>query len=151
MVTGPDAEDILLTVASDHSDRELEAHDIAAGKAAAPDVLARQAWRLTDVSEHLDQLELHAWVGDGQTTTAIQRGSLADVLEIEYWLELLREQSLCRTGTVLLLGTIPMVPGIDQFEDHWQVELEDPVAGRSVACSYDVRHVPDLVTPSTAT
>ena len=143
ILLGPDPDDVLLTVASDHSDRELETHEIAAGKAAAPDVFAKQAWRLRDVSERLEKLQLRAWVGPRQSA-AIQHGSLGDVLSVDHWLERLREQDLFVAGTLLLLGTIPMIPGVDQFQDHWRIELADPVANRLIACSYHVRLVRGL-------
>ena len=36
---------VLLTVACDHTDRELEVHGVAWSKNASPDVLGRKAWR----------------------------------------------------------------------------------------------------------
>src|SRR5262249_13832518 len=55
-------DDVLLTVACDHTDRDLEVHGVAWSKQAGPDVVGRQAWRLSDVADRLDSLTLTGWV-----------------------------------------------------------------------------------------
>jgi hypothetical protein len=73
---------VLLTVACDHTDRDLEVHGVAWSKQAAPDVLGAEAWRLVEVNDHIDELTLTAWVGsdDGAAETEFQRGTLAELL-----------------------------------------------------------------------
>jgi hypothetical protein len=48
-------------------------------------------------------------------------------------------------GTVLLSGTIPMHPGVDQFAASWRVELGDPATGAVIRCQYAVRRLPEPV------
>jgi hypothetical protein len=139
VVAGPDERDLLLTVACDHTDRVLEAHGIAWSKQAGPDVLGRKAWRLVDIRDRLDEVELAAWA-DG---TEIQRGTLGDLLPPAYWLDVLRVRGLLRAGTVLLSGTIPMHEGGNQFATSWRVELRDPATGDAIDCAYRVRRLPD--------
>lgn len=79
LVVAPDGE-LLLTAACDHTDRDLEVHGVAWSKNASPDVLARTAWRLTEVEDRLDSLTLRAWVGPAGAETAIQNGTLAELL-----------------------------------------------------------------------
>ncbi len=59
-------DDVLLTVACDHTDRRLEVHGVAWSKNASPDILGTHAWRLADVTDHLDAVRLRAWVGTGK-------------------------------------------------------------------------------------
>lgn len=127
-------DDVLLTVACDHTDRELETHSVAWSKNAAPDVVGRQAWRLSEVRDRLDDITLKAWVGADEDL--IQSGSMKDLLSPDYWLGVLRERDLFRPGTVLLSGTITMAPNVDQFSDVWKVELADPAAARTLTCQY---------------
>lgn len=141
VITGPEPADVLLTAACDHTDRALEAHGVAWSKNAAPDVLARRAWRLVDVEDRLDALTLTAWVGE----TLIQQGTLAELLTPAYWLDVLRERGLHAAGTVLISGTIPMRADVDQFGESWRVELADPSNGESVDLSYRVRLLPEAV------
>ncbi|MET0899565.1 MAG: DUF2848 domain-containing protein [Mycobacterium sp.] len=133
VILGDTDDDVLLTVACDHTDRELETHSVAWSKNAAPDVLGTRAWRLSDIADRIDDITLEAWVsGD----TAIQTGTLEDLLAPAYWLGVLRERGLFQRGTVLLSGTISMVPGVDQFADAWKVQMSDPATGNTLVCEY---------------
>ncbi|GAA5169667.1 DUF2848 domain-containing protein [Pseudonocardia eucalypti] len=138
-----DRGDPLLTVACDHTDRALEVHGVAWSKNAAPDVLGAQAWQLAEVTDHLDAIQLRAWVrhGDGPEQL-IQDAKLDALLPPSYWLDRLRELDLLTPGTVLLSGTVAMVPGVDQFADDWRVELADPVTGRTLELAYAVDRLP---------
>ncbi|MFE7133280.1 DUF2848 family protein [Streptomyces sp. NPDC057638] len=115
-------------------------------KNAAPDVLARRAWRLADVEDRLDSLTLRAWVTgrDGQESL-IQDGTLAELLTPGYWAGVLSERGELAPGTVLVSGTIPMREGVDQFADHWRVELADPVTGDAISLAYDVVPLPEPI------
>ncbi len=141
VVAGPDERDVLLTVACDHTDRELERHGVAWSKQAAPDVLGRQAWRLVDVADRLDELTLTAWAG----TRRVQRGTLGELLTPRFWLDELRRRDLRGAGTALLSGTIPMEPEVDPFADRWRVELGDPASGAVLSCEYEVERMPEPV------
>ncbi|MFD4764859.1 DUF2848 domain-containing protein [Streptomyces niveus] len=134
--------ELLLTAACDHTDRELEVHGVAWSKNASPDVLARRAWRLADVEERLDDLALRAWVTHDGRETLIQNGTLAELLTPGYWADVLRERGDLVPGTVLISGTIPMTEGVDQFADHWRVELSDPATGDVIDLAYDVVRMP---------
>jgi hypothetical protein len=133
--------DVLLTAACDHTDRALEVHGVAWSKNAGPDVLARRAWRLSDVAARLDTLRLTAHV-DG---ALLQDGTLAELLAPAYWLDELRARGLATPGTVLLSGTIPMDPAVDQFGTHWQVTLTDPATDAVIDLAYDVRVLPEPI------
>ncbi|MGU3432206.1 DUF2848 domain-containing protein [Actinomycetes bacterium M1A6_2h] len=142
VVLGDGPTDVLLTVACDHTDRDLEVHSVAWSKNASPDVLGRKAWRLADVADRIDEITLTAWVnGD----TVIQQGSLADLLAPDYWLGVLKERDLLRRGTVLISGTISMIPGVDQFADSWRVELMDPATGNTIDCAYRAERMPQPI------
>ncbi|MBU3062275.1 DUF2848 domain-containing protein [Nocardia sp. NEAU-G5] len=137
--------DTLLTVACDHTDRALEAHGVAWSKNAAPDVLGARAWRLSEVADHLDELTLRAWVGRGDTEELIQTGTLADLLSPTHWLSFLADRGANTPGTVLISGTISMLPGVDQFGDSWRVELADPITSEVLTCGYRTVPMPPPV------
>jgi hypothetical protein len=144
VVAGDTPEDLLLTVACDHTDRDLEVHGVAWSKNAGLDVLGRGAWRLVDVADHLDELRLRAWVAhDGGSEQLIQDAPLTALLPPSYWLDALRD--LLVPGTVLLSGTVAMLPDVDQFADRWRVELSDPVTNEVLALSYAVERMPEPI------
>lgn len=140
-----DTGDVLLTVACDHTDRQLEVHGVAWSKNAAPDVMARQAWRLDDVRDHLDAIALRAWVGHQGNKELIQDSTVGALLDPDYWLDVLQRRNLAVPGTVLLSGTVTMLEGIDQFGDSWIVEMSDPVTRDVLKLSYDVELMPEPI------
>ncbi|MEW9871907.1 DUF2848 domain-containing protein [Arthrobacter sp. HS15c] len=139
-------EGVLLTVACDHTDRDLEVHGVAWSKNASPDVLGRKAWRLEDVRDHLDRITLKGWVGEGDTPdTLIQDSSLEALLTPDYWLEVLTERGLNKPGTVLISGTVAMTHGVNQFARSWKVEMADPVTGSTVDAQYVVEQMAEPI------
>lgn len=137
LIVGEDVEDLLLTVASDHTDRALEVHGVAWSKQTAPNLVGEFAWRLQDIHADLDDLTLRAWVTHADAESLIQDGTLAQLLPPAYWVERLQEHSLLRPGTVLLGGTLSMMPGVEQFADSWRVEIADQ-NGQTSQLSYQV-------------
>lgn len=143
VIAGETDDDVYLTVACDHTDRELETHSVAWSKNAAPDVVGTQAWRLSEIADRLDDITLKAWVGTDETL--IQSGTVGDLLAPQYWIGVLKKRGLFRPNTVLLSGTIIMVAGVDQFADSWKVELADPATGRSITCRYRTVPMPEPI------
>lgn len=140
VIVGPGEDDVLLTVACDHTDRALEVHGVAWSKNAGPDVLGRRAWRLSSLADRADDLRLRAWVGAERTL--IQDGRVGELLSPQYWLDVLAERGEREEGVALISGTIPMIAGVDQFSDRWEVELLDESTGESSVVRYDVDRMP---------
>ncbi|MEN3300451.1 DUF2848 domain-containing protein [Pseudonocardia sp.] len=145
VVAGDDPSDLLLTVACDHTDRELEVHGVAWSKNAGLDVLGTRAWRLADVADRLDSVRLRAWVRHGEREDLAQDATLDALLPPAYWVDVLREHGWLAPGTVLLSGTVAMLPGVDQFADGWRVQLEDPATGETLGLGYSVDRMPDPI------
>jgi 2-keto-4-pentenoate hydratase/2-oxohepta-3-ene-1,7-dioic acid hydratase in catechol pathway len=147
LVVGDDPADPLLTVACDHTDRALEVHGVAWSKNASLDVLGAGAWRLAEIADHLDAIRLKAWVrhGSNGAEQLVQDAALAALLPPAYWLDVLSERGWLVPGTVLLSGTVAMIPGVDQFADGWRVELHDPVTERSLSLGYAVDRLPEPI------
>ncbi|RBP63593.1 uncharacterized protein DUF2848 [Brevibacterium sanguinis] len=134
---------VYITAACDHTDRELEVHGVAWSKNASPDVVAGHAWRYDDIVDHIDEISIRAWVIDDEgTETLIQDGSFADLLPPRYWLDDLGERGLDGPGTMLISGTVPMIPGVDQFLPAWKVTISDPVTGETISLHYEVKEMP---------
>ncbi|MCW0212809.1 MAG: DUF2848 domain-containing protein [Pseudonocardia sp.] len=140
-----DGGDLLLTVACDHTDRDLEVHGVAWSKNASLDVLGAKAWRLADVEDRLDAIRLRAWVRHGEREALVQDSTLEALLPPAYWVEVLHGHGWLTPGTVLLSGTVAMVSGADQFADGWRVELEDPATGEVLDLGYSVDRMPDPI------
>lgn len=134
----------LLTVASDHTDRALEAYDVTSAKQITPNVLGAQAWELGEISAGLDDIVMRSRVSHAGEWTLLQEGMLGDLISPMEWLDRLQDAGRLRPGVVVLGGTVPMLDSQKQFADRWEVSLERP-DGALIVKSYDVhRMVPSI-------
>lgn len=139
LITG---DETYVVAASDQTDRELEKHGIQESKQIAPNVISADAWRLSDVRDHWDEIQLRAFnTADGEREP-YQDDPLAELLPPEEILEVVRERYPGDlAGTVVLSGTIPTVGGELAPGDRFEVELYDPERDRTIETGYDVEPV----------
>jgi hypothetical protein len=128
-----------VTVGSDQTDRKAEAYGVALSKQLAGKVLARTAWRLDELRDRWDQLQLRAHGTIDGERVLYQEGPLAlmrtpDDLIRRYGTPLL-------PGTVLMSGTLNAIGGIRPAA-RFEMELRDSVAGRVISHAYDVAELP---------
>ena len=135
----------LVTVGSDHTDREVEAYGVAVSKQVCAKPLGRDAWRHADIADHWDAIEMRSWlVGPGGKRVAYQHGALSTLLAPEVlWQRFddrrtMPARSAMFGGTVAVHGTIAAMGDGDAFE----MELHDPVLGRSLRHRYAVEALP---------
>jgi hypothetical protein len=125
----------LVTVCSDHTDRELERTDILAGKMACPKVLGLDAIRYEVALASWDAIELRSWA-DGR---AYQAGRGVDLLPIQSILGSTRQAvGQAGDGLVVLLGTIPLLHGPFVYAARFRGQLRTP-DGSMIECAYEVR------------
>jgi hypothetical protein len=124
-------------LASDHTDRDLEAHSVAASKQACAKPCARTLWRYADVHGHLDQLVLTCDIEESGRWQRYQSGSLAGIRPLD---ELLLASPLPEQG-VMLCGTLAAIGGVRPAASY-RMTLEDPVLERSIDLAYQVSVLP---------
>ena len=73
---------VWLGLASDHTDRALEAHSVAASKQICAKPVAGALWAFDEVAAHLDQLHLSCEVFEAGAWVMYQNGTLADILPL---------------------------------------------------------------------
>jgi hypothetical protein len=136
IVTG---DETYVVAASDQTDRDLEKHGIRKSKQIAPNVVSADAWRLSDVRDHWDEIELRADnVVDGEREP-YQDSTLAELLPPGDILdEVAGRYGGTLAGTGILSGTVPTVGGELDPGDRFEVELHDPVRDRTIGVAYDV-------------
>jgi hypothetical protein len=138
-----DGERTYVTLASDHTDRRLERHDIALSKQICPKILAREAWPYDAVAGHWDQLRLESWISHGNGRVAYQSGEAGQLLDAEALLAVTPFQR--RPGAfVLLAGTLPALGGI-RASVRFGARLIDPFAGRAIALEDTTRVMGDVL------
>lgn len=141
-MVGDSEDDLLVTAACDHTDRALEVHGVAWSKQSAPDFIGDLAWDYASVEAGFDAFTLRAWVTTNGTEQLIQDGSVAELLSPRYWVDELRAAGLLRPHTLVMSGTIPMIPWVDQFAERWRVELADQ-QGQVSRVDYTVEVLPE--------
>ncbi|QUN26413.1 DUF2848 domain-containing protein [Cupriavidus sp. KK10] len=137
-----DGDDILVGIASDHTDREAETYGITVSKQMCEKPCASALWRLSEVEGHWDQLVLRSYATIDGERVLYQEGpvtamrSPADLL-----------QRFCGhggefgEGSAMLCGTLPAIGGIRPAE-RFEIELEDPALGRTLRHAYAVAALP---------
>ena len=131
---------LLVTVGSDHTDREVEAYGVTVSKQVCPKPVAHDAWRFDDVAGHWDQLELRAYAVASGERRLYQQGSVASLLPAA---DLMERAPLTR-GAAMFCGTLAVQGGIAGMTDGDALELElhDPILNRTLRHAYRVRALP---------
>jgi hypothetical protein len=135
----------LVAIGSDHTDREVEAYGVAVSKQVCAKPLGRDAWLYADVAAHWDQLTMRSWLSgaDGEHRL-YQSGAVNGLLEpADLWRRFaggpaLPAKSAMFGGTLSVHGAIAAMSSGDVFE----LELHDPVLGRTLKHRYSVASLP---------
>ncbi|HTK29479.1 MAG TPA: DUF2848 domain-containing protein [Vicinamibacterales bacterium] len=130
-------DDMWVTVGSDQTDRSVETHSIVASKQMCGKYVASRCWAYADVAAHWDQLLLRCWITAGAERSLYQESPLAAILAPGELVARL-PGGLGPVPAVLFSGTIATRGGL-VYADAYELELEDPVLGRSIRGSYRVR------------
>lgn len=142
-----DAGELWVSIASDHTDRALEAYSVAASKQICAKPIAQEAWRLTDVLAHWDMLEISANIEIDGNTRLYQHSTIAQLRHIDDLLHRLPEQlrnaeGKPLSGLLLLCGTVPAIGGIACQADKFSIQLYDPIRKRSISHHYHISNLP---------
>lgn len=130
-----------LGVGSDHTDRKAETMGIALSKQLCGKVVGTALWRLDEVAAHWDRLIIRAFaVIDGQRVL-YQEGALAGMRTPAELLSLYDGSTALRPGSAMFCGTVGAIGGI-RPASRFEMQLEDPVLGRSIVHAYDVVALP---------
>ncbi len=136
--------DLYVTVASDHTDRELESFGVAQSKQICPKPVASIAWRFDDVVGHWDELVMRSWIEEGDRRTLYQEGALSTLLPPRELINKFDPSSALPSlpdGMGMICGTVPVIGRIRPAV-AFEMELYDPKLDRSIAHRYTVQSLP---------
>ena len=126
-----------LGLASDHTDRDLEAHSVAASKQACLKPVASELWLFDSVKDHLDEITMSCTIAENNEPVLYQEGSLANILPLQQ----LIDESLLPEHAALLCGTLGAIGGVRPAL-RYQMMLKDPVLNKSITLNYAVTELP---------
>ncbi len=129
-------DEIFITVGSDHTDLEAERCSCLAGKHMYPKVVARRAWPLEEVEDHLDKIVLRSWILEDSKKVIYQEGNLGLLIRPEKLIEQVREIVGDLRNVVVFSGTIPTITGELKVSEYFEIKMIDPVLNREISHYY---------------
>lgn len=136
--------ELLVSVGSDHTDRDLERHSIVWSKQACANVMARTSWLWSDVEDHWDSVTLACDI-DGEP---YQRMPASVFLDPPSIIETVRSRTfLADESIVVFCGTYASIDRKIRFGDRWSFRMDDPILDRSISHDYRVVNLMDDVRP----
>ncbi|MEI2264860.1 DUF2848 domain-containing protein [Erwinia sp. CGal63] len=130
-----------VSLTSDHTDRYLETFSVALSKQACVKPVASTAWRMSEVAEHWDSLELTSWIKEQGEWVVYQQGTLASLLTPQDLLARYLAGEKPEEGLAMSCGTLSAIGGI-RPSSEFRMALHDPVLGRTLEHVYQTAALP---------
>jgi hypothetical protein len=134
---------LYVTIASDHTDRELEAVSVSKSKQVCDKVVGETFWSVDDVVNHWNQIEISSRVYDRGRWIEYQAGTLGKILHYTDLLKRIKKDDPGKSAPGLLSGTLPIIGGETLYASTCEITMYDPVLKRSIVKAYDIVVVPD--------
>lgn len=129
---------------SDHTDREAETHGVALSKQMCGKPIGSELWRLSDISDHWDELQLRSYAINDGVKTLYQDGHVTAMRPVEELLSMFQaEDDLngIEEGDYMMCGTLPAIDGVRGAE-KFAFELTDPILNRCIVHEYEIIPLP---------
>ena len=130
-----------LGVGSDHTDRAAETHGIALSKQMCGKPVSPELWKLSEVEDHWDALEMRAHATIMGRRVLYQEGRLASLRPPADLMARRPGGPALPPGTVMFCGTLRAHGGIRPGA-RFVMALHDPVRGRTLRHAYDIAELP---------
>lgn len=133
---------MMVGVASDHTDRKIEAISVPVSKQLCAKPASAGVWRYADVVDHWDEVILRSWAVNGGDRRLYQEGTVAAMRTPEDLIgRYLDGATELPPGMAMFCGTLAVHGGVEASE-RFEMELEDPVLKRSIKHGYTVKTLP---------
>lgn len=132
-----------VSLTSDHTDRQLEAHSVALSKQVCAKPVARDAWPLDEVIGHWDELRVRAVIEEQGQAVSYQDGRLASLLPVTELARRYAGAPQLPEGTAMSCGTVAVNGGIRPAAS-FRMSLEDERLGRRLSHGYEVEVLPEV-------
>jgi len=129
--------ELYVSIASDHTDRKLEAHSVAFSKQACVKPVASAAWKLADVADYWDELVIRSWIKEDGKEVLYQEGTLASLRTPQDLISRFTDgKQILPEGCGMTCGTVGAIGGI-RPATSFTMELFDPRRQRALRHSYE--------------
>jgi len=138
------AGEMYVSIASDHTDRKLEAHSVALSKQLCVKPLATTAWRYADVADYWDELIIRSSIVENGAEVLYQEGTLATLRSpLDLIKGYAQGAATLPEGAGMTCGTVAVKGGI-RPATVFSMELHDPRRNRSLRHRYEVEILPEV-------
>lgn len=134
---------LMVSLASDHTDRKLESVSVALSKQLCVKPVAREAWPFADVAAHWDSLILRSWIEEDGQRVLYQEGALASLRHPAELIEGCFGASGMPEDAGMTCGTMAAIGGI-RPSGTFEMELYDPVLDRRISHAYRIEVLPEV-------
>lgn len=133
-----------LGLASDHTDRALEAHSVAMSKQVCAKPCALELWAWDEIADRLEEIELESWIEEGGDWVQYQSGTIASIRPLAELIAGSKMSELAKDGPVAMLcGTFGAKGGVRPAA-KFRMQMRDPKTGRSITHEYETRTLPEV-------
>lgn len=135
-----------ITVASDHTDRELETSSIPKAKQVCSKVIAEECWKLEEIRDHWDDIIISSTIQSepGAQEELYQKGPLGEIIEPEKLEKIILEDCpIAGARIAYFSGTHPLLKGNTIYAKRFSMKMTDPVLNREINHSYKVVFLPE--------
>lgn len=133
-----------VSIASDHTDRKLEAHSVALSKQLCIKPVANTAWRLAEVADYWDELIIRSYIGENGEQVLYQEGPLASLRTPQDLIAgYTNGAAMLPAGSGMTCGTVGAIGGIRPSQS-FTMELFDPRRQRTLRHHYEVEILPEV-------
>ena len=134
---------VFITVASDHTDRKLEAVSVGKSKQVCDKIIGDTFWRVDEIIDHWDEIQLISSIKYESDWHVYQKGGLRDILPLNDLFRLIKDDEPAGSKPSLLSGTVPLLKGQAIYTTHCQINMSDPVLNREICKEYQILSLPD--------
>ncbi|WP_417743539.1 DUF2848 domain-containing protein [Salipiger sp.] len=133
-----------LGLASDHTDRALEAHSVAMSKQVCAKPCALELWEWDEIEDRLEEIELESWIEENGEWVPYQSGTIASIRPFAELIAGSRLSELAKDGPVAMLcGTFGAKGGVRPAA-KFRMQMRDPKTDRSITHEYQTRSLPEV-------
>ena len=131
---------IYLGLASDHTDRGIEKHDVEKSKQVCPVVLSDIVWDYSEIKEW-KSLTLKSWAAKGNEKILYQEASLEIFMKPEEIIDFVKEEIQSDVNnSIILCGTPPLIPEQIIYTNKFYCELSNG-SGMKISLEYEISRI----------
>ena len=135
-----------ITVASDHTDREIERESVSKAKQMCSKIVAENCWKISDIRDHWDNIIIRSKIKEEDNSPEIlyQEGTLSKILLPEKLEEICEQDNPSKECNVAIFsGTLPLISNEIIFAKIYRLIMFDPILKREISHTYRVFTLPD--------